>query len=122
MSATSQLAALGTAQALVMQDQSSVLAAAFVVTSGITISVISMIPPGKIPLWASCLIMMAPLVPFAASMLHLPDLIPKLHPIESLYLDGKRRHEAMISRQSKTPAEAVVEYRKRLCLLTNSMA
>jgi hypothetical protein len=113
MSATSQLAALGTAQALVMQDQSSVLAAAFVVTSGITISVISMIPPGKIPLWASCLIMMAPLVPFAASMLHLPDLIPKLHPIESLYLDGKRRHEAMISRQSKTPAEAVVEYRKR---------
>jgi hypothetical protein len=96
-----------------MQDQSSVLAAAFVVVSAITICVISMISSGKIPLWASCLIMMAPLVPFAASVLHPPDLTPKLHPIESLYLDGKLRHETMVSRQSKTPAEAVVEYRRR---------
>jgi len=101
------------AHALVMQDQSSVFAATFVVTSAITICVISMVPPGKIPLWASCLIMVAPFLAFAASMLHLPDLTPRLHPIESLYLNGKRQHEAMLSRQSKTPAEAVIEYRRR---------
>jgi hypothetical protein len=57
--------------------------------------------------------MMVPLLPFAASMLHLPDFTPELHPIERLYLDGKRQHEAMLVRQSKTPAEAVIEYRRR---------
>ena len=113
ISASSQLAALGIAHAVVMQDQSSVFAAAFVVISAITISVISTLSPGRMPLWASCLVMIAPLLPFAASMMHLPDLTPKLHPIESLYLEGKRHHEAMLSRQSRTPAEAVVEYRRR---------
>lgn len=80
-----------------MQDQNSIFAAAFVVTYTITICVTSMASPGKLPLWASCLVMMVPLLPFAASMLHLPDLTPKLHPIESLYLEGKRHHEAMLS-------------------------
>ncbi|THX18333.1 hypothetical protein D6D13_00468 [Aureobasidium pullulans] len=113
VSATSQLAALGLAQALLQQDLSALFAAAFVAISAIAMCVLFMPVSERLPLWASFLVMLAPVLPFAASMLHIPDHTSKLHPIETLYLEGKRQFEETLSRQSKTPEEAVIEYRRR---------
>ncbi|THY35634.1 hypothetical protein D6D01_01110 [Aureobasidium pullulans] len=113
VSATSQLAALGLAQALLQQDLSALFAAAFVAISAIVVCFLFMPVSERLPLWASFLIMLAPILPLAVSMLHIPDHTRKLHPIETLYLEGKRQSEEKLSRQSKTPEEAVIEYRRR---------
>lgn len=74
----------------------------------------------RLPPWTIGLLMLSPPLYYAVTQLRsehfalqVSQVPSSIHSIERLYLEGRRHLEDMVSRQSKSVEEALVEYRRR---------